>query len=145
VLCSEDGVPRGSTWEYDASLELAFAKRAITTSRRIIANSVRIVAGGGVAVALGKESISSGFGMEVDISEDGATEMLFSEGGPRALYFVSAENAEKFVSLWDGFPITAIGRVRGDSLLIGDFINIETRELVSVFNRGGLLRLDAKE
>jgi phosphoribosylformylglycinamidine synthase len=140
VLCHDpSGKPQGTTWKYDPSMEKAFASRALATSRKAVAGSARLIAGGGVAVAVAKEAIYSGVGMNVDFGAGNAAELLFSEGGPRALYFVPPEGADKFLALWEGFPVISLGKAGGKSLRIGGLREIGLGELRSVFFSGGLL------
>ncbi|MDR3255467.1 MAG: phosphoribosylformylglycinamidine synthase subunit PurL [Synergistaceae bacterium] len=148
VLCCEPGAgqsaPRGVTWEYNPSMERDFAVRARTASRKAVVGSARVIAGGGVAVALAKEAIYSGLGMSANLGSLDMTAALFSEGGPRALYFVQPANAEKFSFIWDGYPLMSIGRVGGESLRIDGAIDIGLDELRAAFYFGGLLDFDPK-
>ncbi|MDR3321884.1 MAG: phosphoribosylformylglycinamidine synthase subunit PurL [Synergistaceae bacterium] len=144
VLCHGGGdrEPRGATWAYDPSLEREFAVRALAASRKAVVSSARVIAGGGLAVALAKEAIYSGVGVSADIGQGDVTAALFSEGGPRALYFVSPPNAEKFLSIWDGYPLKSLGRAAGASLRIVGSICIGLSELRAAFFSGGLLDFD---
>jgi phosphoribosylformylglycinamidine synthase len=137
--------PRGATWEYDPGMEREFSRRALATSRKSAVRSARVIAGGGVAAALAKEAISSGVGMNVDLGDGCRTELLFSEGGPRALYFVYPESVDKFLRLWDGYPVISLGRAGGDRLSIKGMLEISLNELRSAFTKGGLLSFDNKK
>ncbi|MDR1482284.1 MAG: phosphoribosylformylglycinamidine synthase subunit PurL [Synergistaceae bacterium] len=143
MLCgggSETG-PRGATWTYDPEMERAFAERAAATSRKARVRSGRVIAGGGLAVALAKSAIASGIGIEIDMAGFGAyaydlTYLLFSEGGPRAIYSVQAESLDKFFSIWDGYPALRLGTVRGDLLKIGTEFELSVWELRNAFKEG---------
>jgi phosphoribosylformylglycinamidine synthase len=139
VCHSSSMTPRGATVAFDARQEKAFASRALATSRKAVVHGARVVAGGGVAVALAKEALASGVGMSVDIGSRDMLSALFGEGGPRALYFVHAESADKFLSLWDGYPVVLLGRAEGSSLRIGGVREIGLDELRAEYFAGGLL------
>ncbi|MDR0616866.1 MAG: phosphoribosylformylglycinamidine synthase subunit PurL [Synergistaceae bacterium] len=139
VLCSSDGKPKGATYAFDAMLDKAFASRALATSRRAVARSARVVAGGGIAVALAKEALATGIGMSADLGPGDETSLFFSEGGPRALYFVHAESADKFLSLWEGYPVIMLGCAGGNSLCINGAREIALGELKEAYCAGGLL------
>ncbi|MDR1915973.1 MAG: phosphoribosylformylglycinamidine synthase subunit PurL [Synergistaceae bacterium] len=120
VLCGESAYakPQGATSPYDAKMEEEFVLRAIASSRKAGVRSARVIAGGGLAVALAKEIIDSGVGMEIDLAGLDPTETLFGEGGPRAVYIVPQDNEEKFIRVWEGFPLTRLGQASGTSLVI---------------------------
>ncbi|MDR1885838.1 MAG: phosphoribosylformylglycinamidine synthase subunit PurL [Synergistaceae bacterium] len=144
VICGGAGSsePLGDVWAYDPNMEHAFAERAIATSRRACVRGGRVIAGGGLAVALAKSAIFCGLGMEVDLGElggSGLTEVLFSEGGPRAVYAVQPECLDKFLSIWDGYPVARIGTVRGDTLKFGDVFELPVSELRYAFTEGDRL------
>jgi phosphoribosylformylglycinamidine synthase len=145
MLCGgEQTGPKGATWAYDPAMEREFTARALATSRKSAARSARLIAGGGAAVALAKEAIASGVGMRVDFGDGDAAELLFSEGGPRALYFVPPDCSDKFLALWEGYPLISLGRTGGDSLQIQNVLEIGLDELESAFSSGGLLDYDPK-
>lgn len=144
ILCHEasGGRPRGATWVYDPKMEREFNERALRSSRRAGVESVRVVAGGGLAVALAGEAVMTGLGMEIDLgvlSQHGATDVLFSEGGPRAVYFVHKENEEKFLSVWEEYPVARLGTVGGASLRVRDVMDVPVGELERAFYSGGKL------
>ncbi|MDR3333116.1 MAG: phosphoribosylformylglycinamidine synthase subunit PurL [Synergistaceae bacterium] len=136
--------PRGATWRYDPEIEKSFAERTLATSRKSCAASARVIAGGGLAVALAKETIFSGVGFEIDteeIAKHGITEVLFSEGGPRAVYMVRPDSEDKFLAIWDGYPIVRLGQAGGDSLIVKGAFELSSRELRRAFYDGDRLLL----
>lgn len=143
AIADPDRAPQGSPCRYDPGLEREFSDRALRTSRRVGVHSARIVSGGGLAVALAREAISTGLGMKVELpassSPDELTAMLFGEGGPRAIYFVAKETEEKFLSVWEGYEALRIGTVGGESLSIAGSIDASVSELTSAFVDGDLL------
>ncbi|MDR1650907.1 MAG: phosphoribosylformylglycinamidine synthase subunit PurL [Synergistaceae bacterium] len=139
VLChSKDMRPKGASWMYDAAKEKDFVSKAVLVSRKAdIKKSARVVAGGGLAVALAKEVIFSGVGMTIDIADKNPEEVLFSEGGPRALYVIPPASAEKFVSCWKGFPVTRLGTAGGNSLVVKGCFEVSRDDLAAEFFGGG--------
>ena len=134
--------PRGAAWAYDAGMERAFLERAIAAARKARVRCGRVIAGGGLAVALAKSAIADDIGIEIDPDGFGGcdlTESLFSEGGPRAVYFVQADNLDKFLSIWDGYPAVRLGVVRGRSLRAQDAFDLPVHELRRAFKEGARL------
>lgn len=150
-LCSvhhskRDEEPRGATHAYDAKMEKEFTKRAVFTSRRKLAHSVRVVAGGGAAVAIAKEAVASGVGMTLDFGKGDTLASLFGEGGPRAVYFVSPEERDKFIETWKDYPLISLGRVSGDTLKIEGAAEIPLDVLAWTYSGGkGLLEAPDEE
>jgi phosphoribosylformylglycinamidine (FGAM) synthase-like enzyme len=126
--------PRGATLIYNARLERDFISRAIACSRKSeIKKSARVIAGGGLAVALAKEVISSGVGMTIEIAGANHAEILFGEGGPRAVYIIPRSAEEKFLACWEGYPTTHVGHIGGDKLIVKDIAEISVSDLVKAF------------
>lgn len=138
MLCNGGSLkPRGVTWRFDAALERDFISKALFVSRKAdIKKSARVVSGGGLAVALAKEAIYSGVGMDIDLADKNPLEVLFSEGGPRAVYIIPSAASEKFLACWKGYPVTRLGRVGGDSLVVRGFLEIHRDELAGAFFGG---------
>lgn len=158
VLCGSDGhVPQGATVEFSSHHEREFTTRARATSRKSAVDSVRVAAGGGVAVAAALEMMSAGVSIELmigcgdetadseTISRELLTQILFSEGGPRALYFVKKNAEEKFLAIWEGYPCEKIGRVvQTDEPKLHiktstDSVCVSSADLLPRFRAGGLL------
>jgi phosphoribosylformylglycinamidine synthase len=137
TLCRSPMKPKGATWRYDAALEKDFVSKALMISRKAdIKKSARVVSGGGLAVALAKEAIFSGVGMEIDLADRNPVEVLFGEGGPRAVYIIPPASSEKFLTCWKGYPVTHLGRVGGDALAVRDYLEISREDLVRAFYGG---------
>ncbi|GHV53486.1 phosphoribosylformylglycinamidine synthase subunit PurL [Synergistales bacterium] len=142
MVCGGASEPRGVTCAYNPEIERKFIERAISSARKGLARGARVTAGGGLAVALAKEAAASGVGMRIDINfKDDAemTKILFGEGGPRAVYFVRPDDRGAFLSLWDRFPITQIGRAGGKYLRIAQR-EIGVDEIRGAMAAGGLFR-----
>jgi phosphoribosylformylglycinamidine synthase len=133
----KNGKPAGKTVEPDHGKEKSFRERAMKTAAERIASSGRAVAGGGLAVALANEAIASDRGINVEINLSlTAEEILFSEGGARAIYAVPKEKAASFEKIWEGFPCTKIGTVGGDKFEWKDMFSIDLSKLKKAFTEG---------
>ncbi|MEG1501862.1 MAG: phosphoribosylformylglycinamidine synthase subunit PurL [Synergistaceae bacterium] len=131
---AKDGIPLGKTVEPNFEAEKTFRDCALATAQKSLANSVRAIAGGGLAVALASEAISSQIGIDINIKPETTTEaMLFSEGGARAIYAVPSKNEEEFKKVWQSFKITKIGAAGSDKLIINDFMSVSLNELNTAF------------
>lgn len=107
----------GRPLSFSAEREKAFdaAARAVADSQT--AHSARPLMGGGLLVALAKEAIDSGIGADVTFADTSVTS-LFGEGGTAAIYAVPADKAAEFEACWVGVPLTRIGKIGGDSLVL---------------------------
>ncbi|MFA0889043.1 MAG: phosphoribosylformylglycinamidine synthase subunit PurL [Synergistales bacterium] len=98
-------------------MERDFMVRALLTSERNLADSANPLLGGGLGIALCKESILSGLGAEVLLdTPTHSVAAFFAEGGARALYAVPATKIPEFLQIWRGFPLRPIGVVGGSEL-----------------------------
>lgn len=111
------GMLKGLPIPPSAEMERDFMERALLTAKNQLANSGIPILGGGLAVALCKEAISTGLGAEIQLETPTLPVVtLFAEGGTRALYSVPAAKAFDFLQVWKGFPIRQIGIANGDTL-----------------------------
>lgn len=134
-----NGKPTGKTVRPDHTKEKSFRERAIKTAASGAASSGRAVAGGGLAVTLAKEAIASDRGICVDIiSSTPREEILFSEGGARAIYSVPKEKETVFESIWEGFPFTKIGTVGGEKFDWKNMFSVDLSKLKKSFLEGRL-------
>lgn len=134
---SKNGKPLGRTVEPNFMTEKAFSERAIKTARSACASSGRAVAGGGLAVALASEAIASSSGLSIDLVPDkNPLELLFSEGGARAVYAVPQEKEAEFVRIWEGFPCRRIGTACGSSFVWNRCFEIPLDRLKQAFEEG---------
>ncbi len=100
-----------------AEMEKDFMERALLTSGRKLADSAIPLLGGGLGIALCKESIASGLGAEIHLDiPTHPVAAFFAEGGARALYAVPAPKIPEFLRVWTGFPLRQIGYVGGTDL-----------------------------
>jgi phosphoribosylformylglycinamidine synthase len=133
----KNGKPLGKTVEPDYENEKLFRERAIKTAREKTANSGRVLAGGGLAVALANEAISSGVGMNISIKPQTTVEsLLFSEGGARAIYSVPNNKIKEFENTWNGFSFDCIGTATGDSLSWDNLFTIPISDISKAFLEG---------
>lgn len=133
----KSGEPLGMTLSADPAQELAFKERALKTALEKCASSARALAGGGVAVALAREAIASGEGVFADLNFPSTMEeILFSEGGARAIYAVPVDNSEAFKEVWKGFPCSVIGEFGGRSFSLKGIFDIPFKKLEDAFLEG---------
>jgi phosphoribosylformylglycinamidine synthase len=133
----KNGKPAGKTIEPDHGKEKSFRERAMKTAAERVASSGRAVAGGGLAVALASEAIASGMGISVKKNSSLTTEeLLFSEGGARAIYAVPKGKESSFEKIWEGFPCTKIGTVGGDKFEWKDMFSLDLSKLKKAFTEG---------
>ncbi|MBP8684874.1 MAG: phosphoribosylformylglycinamidine synthase subunit PurL, partial [Synergistaceae bacterium] len=133
----KNGKPAGKTVRPDHDKEKSFRERAMKTAADGAASSGRAVAGGGIAVALANEAIATGRGINVEISSSlTAEELLFSEGGARAIYAVPKEKAPSFEKIWEGFPCAKIGTVGGEKFEWKDMFSLDLSKLKKAFTEG---------
>lgn len=130
----KNGKPLGKTVQPDYENEKQFRVRAIKTAREKIANSGRIIAGGGLAIALANEAISSAIGMKISTKPQTSVEsLLFSEGGARAIYSVPSDKIAEFENTWAGFSFSCIGIATGDSLEWENLFTLPLSDITSSF------------
>ncbi len=133
----KEGGPKGVTVLPDHDNEKTFRERALMTAENGAASSGRAVAGGGLAIALANEVLASGCGLSVktDISVP-PEEILFSEGGARAVYAVPAEKEKGFEKIWKGFPCIKAGTFGGTVYEWQDMFRIDIARLKKAFMEG---------
>lgn len=129
----KQGKPKGRTVKPDFEKEALFLERALKTAKAGSARSARTVAGGGIAVALAKESLDSNVGAQIDFERTIGISLLFSEGGPRAIYSVPADKEDEFKSIWDGFPAERIGTAGGENLSLKGAFSLPIGKLKKAF------------
>jgi phosphoribosylformylglycinamidine synthase len=94
----------------------------------------RTIAGGGLAVALAKESVSSGIGVEMKLNVPTRKDVfLFGEGGPRAIYAVPPHKVVEFLYTWRGYPLIMLAKAGGTSLSIQGHMDIEVSDLQNLW------------
>ncbi len=101
---------------------------------------------GGLAVALAECCIMSGRGANITLDGDMRTDaLLFGETQSRIVISISPDNREKIESLCrkHGVSCTLLGQVKGDALIINDYINSGIRELTDLYTRAIPAAVDA--
>ncbi len=130
------GAPlRGTPPPFSGAWEADFSRRARAVARGRHARSGRIISGGGLAVALAKELLASGVGALLFLPPDWRLdeEILFGEGGPRAIYAVASEGVAAFRQLWEGWPLDEIGVLGGSRLRVDDVLNLSCDDLAAAW------------
>ncbi len=105
----------GRPVEFAPEREKSFNAAARAVAKAQVVDSARPIIGGGLLVALAKESIDAGIGASLKIDDESAKN-LFGEGGTAAIYAVPAEKVEEFKSCWKNVPVEEIGTVGGNIL-----------------------------
>ena len=133
----KEGGPKGVTVLPDHDNEKTFGERALMTAENGAASWGRAVAGEGLASALANEVLASGGGLSVktDISVP-PEEILFSEGGGRAVDAVPAEKEKGFEKIWKGFPCIKAGTFGGTVYEWQDMFRIDIARLKKAFMEG---------
>lgn len=134
-LSRHSNLLRGQPLPFAGEVEADFARRAQTTAREGTARSGRVLAGGGLAVALAKEVMASGVGIRITCPALSGQDLqvLFGEGGPRALYAVTSDHVAPFRQIWEGWPVTELGTLEGSRLQIAGILNLSCDELISAW------------
>lgn len=131
---AKDGKPLGKTCAPDYEAEKKFRDAALATAHGQLAKSGRVVAGGGLATALANEAIASETGMKLTLAPETTVEaLLFSEGGPRAVYAVAPEKAAEFENAWKALGFVKIGEAGGDSFDWDGIMSLSVAELTAAF------------
>ena len=129
-----DGKPRGKTCAPEYEAEKKFRDAALATAHGQLAKSGRVVAGGGLATTLANEAIASETGMKLTLAPETTVEaLLFSEGGPRAVYAVAPEKAAEFENAWKALGFVKIGEAGGDSFDWDGIMSLSVAELTAAF------------
>ena len=111
------GTLKGRPIPPSPEMERDFMERSLLTAERGLADSGLTILGGGLAVALAKEAITSGLGAEIRTETlTHPAVLLFGEGGARALYAVPPRKVFEFLQVWKGFPLRQVGIVSGSAL-----------------------------
>ncbi|MDO9508758.1 MAG: phosphoribosylformylglycinamidine synthase subunit PurL [Thermovirgaceae bacterium] len=128
--------PISTPFDYLPEREVAFMRSALKTSRENLASSGRAIAGGGLLISMAKTCIASGRGIRLDIPVSAKLpELLFGEGGARALYSVPPSCENQFISAWSGIPVIRIGEAGGSELSMGTVMNIPLHHLEQIWRR----------
>ena len=93
---------------------------------------------GGLAVALSECCIMGGRGANITLDDAMRTDsLLFGETQSRIVISISPDNREKTESLCQkhGVSCTLLGQVKGDALVINDYINAGIKELADLYTR----------
>ena len=131
---AKDGKPLGKTVAPDYETEKKFRDAALATAHGQLAKSGRVVAGGGLATTLANEAIASDTGMKLALAPETTVEaLLFSEGGPRAVYSVAPEKAAEFEKTWKALGCVKIGEAGGENFDWQGIMSLPLKELKNAF------------
>lgn len=131
---AKNGKPLGKTVAPDYEMEKRFRDAALSTAHGQLAKSGRVVAGGGLATTLANEAIASDTGMKLALAPETTVEaLLFSEGGPRAVYSVAPEKAAEFEKTWKALGCVKIGEAGGENFDWQGIMSLPLKELKNAF------------
>jgi phosphoribosylformylglycinamidine synthase subunit PurL len=129
--------------------DLAAEKEYSDLVRRLVADGLidtaHDISGGGEAVALAEMALAGGLGVEyeeieADLRADGpggrrTDTALFGENGASFLVAVPEEQWDELQKALSGVPYDSIARVGGDSIKIGNLIDIGLNDLSEAYKR----------
>ncbi len=133
------GVVAGRTPPVDYDYERGLHEFLIGNIGEGLINSAHDVSEGGLAAAIAECCIMDDermLGARITVKRDDRTDFeYFGEGGGRVVVSFSAENVAKLEAAASriNIPFDVIGEVGSDRLLIDDLINVDVKELSSIF------------
>ena len=134
VSCLKNSAGRPT--EMNAKSETDFRDKALQTAHTNAARSARPCGSGGLALALVKEVVGAGIGGTFSIGDpENSINILFGEGGARALYAVPAEKEAEFRKIWESAPLLFLGKAGGTTLSIKNTLDISLDEINSIWGK----------
>ncbi len=133
------GLDGGEVPEVDLVFEKAIQDTTLEAIRLGLIKSAHDCADGGLAVALAECCISereNQIGAKISLDENFRPDaLLFNEVQSRIIVSVAEENGEKLVELCakNDIPVSAIGRVGGDNLIIDNLINLPLEKMSDAY------------
>jgi phosphoribosylformylglycinamidine synthase subunit PurL len=103
-----------------------------------LASSAHDCSDGGLAIALAECCILGGHGAMITVKDKMRTDaLLFGESQSRVVISAARKNQEKVKAICQkhGIPCTAIGEVKGDVLIINDYVNAPVAELKRAYTQ----------
>jgi phosphoribosylformylglycinamidine synthase subunit PurL len=123
----------------DLELEAAIGEVLHVAARERLVNSAHDVSAGGILVTLVESSLAGAVGVEVSLPGDllGA-QQLFSESPGRVVVSVPSTNVRAFAQLCADaeVPLTDIGTVGGDRLVVRGLLDLALDDLEAAFEGG---------
>jgi len=122
---------QGKPAQYTPTAEISFKERALRTAKDKCCSSVRVIGSGGLVTAIAKECIFAQKGASINLkSEHLVPEVLFGEGGPRAIYSVKPDKIAIFEHIWQDFGLLKIGTVQKEKTL--EFLGLSSFSLLEI-------------
>lgn len=132
----------------DLELEHRLQRFCLTAIRRGLIRSAHDCGLGGIGVALALSCILSNLGVKVRPPEDvvRASDWLFNEAQSRIIASIKITDLRPFLLLADEFdvPVTVIGEVGGDRVVIGDWIDLPVGQVKLTWDQGIEKRLGSQ-
>nr|WP_308221616.1 phosphoribosylformylglycinamidine synthase subunit PurL [Fuchsiella alkaliacetigena] len=126
------GLETGQPPSLDLDLEKRVQEVCLEAIKAGVVKSAHDCADGGLVVALAESCISGDLGAKIELVSDLApSSLLFSESQSRIVISVAEEDlaqVKKLAAAKD-IPISELGRVTGNSLVVNDLVNLEVGEL----------------
>lgn len=131
------GVVQGSSPKVNMNAEFESANTVLDLIRKDKNRDITAVhdcSSGGLGITLAEMAISGGIGAVIATSsvpkddEMNESQILFSESNARFVVTVKSESAEELIKKIDAHA-SIIGEVRGENLIIDEFINLSVEEL----------------
>lgn len=124
----------------DLDLEVRVQRAALAAIRDGLATACHDCSEGGLAVALAEMCIGGGLGLDGSGVEIGGRldAALFGEGQSRIVMAVAPEAGKRLAEVAAGHdvPIARIGRVAGERLVLGRYIDLPLAELAAAYGGG---------
>ena len=129
----------GTLAPVDLELEGALAEVLNLAAHQRLLSSAHDVSGGGLIATLAEGCVAGDIGVEVTVDPDLApAQALFSESPGRVVVSLPSRHVREFAQLCADaqLPLTDIGTVGGDRLLIPDLVELAVDEVVAALEGG---------
>jgi len=127
----------GTPPDVDLERERALQELLVSLVDEMLIQSAHDCSEGGLAVALAECAIAGGIGARIEAAAeaDEAHVWLFSESGARAIVTCTDRDLAKLRNRAGDLPVTVLGTVGGDDLVIEDVLTVPIDELAEASER----------
>jgi phosphoribosylformylglycinamidine synthase len=129
---------KGSPPTLDLKREKNVQDAVLEITGQGLASSAHDCSDGGLAIALAECCILGGHGAVITVKDKMRTDaLLFGESQSRIIVSTAHKNQEKVKTICKkhGVPCTSIGEVKGDALIINDYVNASVKELKRLYTQ----------
>lgn len=133
----EEGIPP----VVELDMEVAVQNTCLEAIQKSIIKSAHDSSEGGIAIALAEccfSGLKSGYGVNVNLNKDMRGDcLLFGESQSRIIVSLDEDRLEDLrkIAEENGSPLSVIGRVGGDRLIINELIDCQVKELEQEWRR----------